>query len=248
MRRYWIDGVSELQPEIEITKEEYHHIVDVCRQGVGSQFEVLTTTGYALLVEMTAVLRKSAVARVMSLRKIEEIKKPYIHLALSVPKLATFESVLEKSVELGVYKIWPFVSDYSFFKSKKNIMTDKAMRFQKIIKGATQQSARSSLMDLASVEDLETLIEVYQRTPHSQALFAYEGEGGRSLKSVLATMESTVEHIWLFVGSEGGFSLQEVEMLKKINLFPVSLGHQVLRVETACVTLLGVIKYELNLF
>lgn len=248
MRRYWIDGVSEAQQTVDITGEDYHHIVDVCRQGVGSKFEVLTSTGFALLVELSSLSRKSAEAQVISFRKIEELKKPHIHLALSVPKLATFESVLEKSVELGVYKIWPFLSDYSFFKSKKNVMSEKTARFQKIIKGATQQSARSSLMGLESTQDLETLLQRYQVTPNSKALFAYEGEGGQPLKAVLGTTENSVENIWLFVGSEGGFSHQEVEMLKKINLFPVSLGHQVLRVETACVTLLGVIKYELNLF
>lgn len=248
MRRYWIDGVSEAQQTVDITGEDYHHIVDVCRQGVGSKFEVLTSNGFALLVELTSLSRKSAEAQVISLRKIEELKKPHIHLALSVPKLATFESVLEKSVELGVYKVWPFLSDYSFFKSKKNVMSEKTARFQKIIKGATQQSARSSLMGLEHTQDLETLIQRYQATPNSQALFAYEGEGGQPLKTVLSATENSVENIWLFVGSEGGFSHQEVEMLKKINLFPVSLGHQVLRVETACVTLLGVIKYELNLF
>lgn len=248
MRRYWIEGIVETQTTVEILDQDFHHIVDVCRQDVGSKFEILTSTGYALLVELTEVLRKSAVAQVISSRKMEELKKPYIHLAISVPKLATFEAVLEKSVELGVYKVWPFISDYSFFKSKKNIMNEKGARFQKIIKGATQQSARASLMGLEPVQEFDSLLDTYHNTPRSKALFAYEGAGGVSLKSTLGASMEHVEHIWLFVGSEGGFSLQEVEKLKNVNLFPVSLGHQVLRVETACVTLLGVIKYELNLF
>lgn len=248
MRRYWIPGISEKQTHVGIDGDDFHHIVDVCRQDQGSKFEVLTPNGYALLVELEQVGRKSAMARVISSRKMEELKKPYIHLALSVPKMATFEAVVEKSVELGVYKIWPFVSDYSYFKSQKRVMDEKSTRFQKIIKGATQQSARASLMELAPVTDLEGVLQAYQNTASPRGVFAYEGEGGKPLKSVFDASHGSVENIWLFVGSEGGFSTQEVETFKKINLFPVSLGHQVLRVETACVTLLGVIKYELNLF
>ncbi len=248
MRRYLIKGISETQSQVEITGDDFHHIVDVCRQGSGSKFEVLTTSGYALLVEVKAVGRRSAVADVISQRKMEEIKKPYIHMAISVPKLATLEAVVEKSVELGVHKIHPFLSDYSFFKSQKKIMEDKASRFQRIIKGATQQSGRASVMELAPTSDLESVLQLYQNTPQSQGIFAYEGEGGRPLKSVFSSEMKSMENVWLFVGSEGGFSNAEVETFKKINLFPVSLGHQVLRVETACVTLLGVIKYELDLF
>lgn len=248
MRRYWIDGTNEKQSHVEISGDDFHHIVDVCRQSQGSKFEVLTPNGYALFVEITSIGRKSAVAQVLSQRKIEDLKKPYIHMALSVPKLATFEAVVEKSVELGVHKIHPFVSEYSFFKSQKKIMTEKAPRFQKIIKGATQQSGRASVMELAPVSDLDSVLEHYSQVPQSQGIFAYEGEGGKPLKDVFGPSLASIENIWLFVGSEGGFSQAEVERFKKINLFPVSLGHQVLRVETACVTLLGVIKYELDLF
>lgn len=248
MRRYWIDGVSEKQTHVEITGDDFHHIVDVCRQAEGSKFEVLTASGFALFVEITNVGRKSATAQVLSQRKIEELKKPYIHMAVSVPKLATFEAVVEKSVELGVHTIHPFLSDFSYFKSQKKIMEEKAARFQKIIKGATQQSGRASVMGLAPVTDLESILKTYQETPQSRGIFAYEGDGGRTLKDVFAPELKSIENIWLFVGSEGGFSHSEVETFKKINLFPVSLGHQVLRVETACVTLLGVIKYELDLF
>ncbi|MCC6137447.1 MAG: 16S rRNA (uracil(1498)-N(3))-methyltransferase [Bdellovibrionaceae bacterium] len=248
MRRYWIEGISETQTTVEISGDDYHHIIDVCRQAPGSRFEVLTQSGYALFVELTHVLRRSALAQVLSQRKIEELKKPYIHMALSLPKLATFEAVLEKSVELGVCKVWPFLSEYSFFKSQKKIMEEKAPRFQKIIKGATQQSGRASLMEMAPATDLDGILKAYAGTASPRGIFAYEGEGGKPLKSVFDPTAGAVENIWLFVGSEGGFSHAEVERFKNVNLFPVSLGHQVLRVETACVTLLGVIKYEMNLF
>jgi 16S rRNA (uracil1498-N3)-methyltransferase len=55
------------------------------------------------------------------------------------------------------------------------------------------------------------------------------------------------ENLWLIVGSEGGFSDREVTEMKQLGLDPVTLGPQVLRVETACMTLVSVLKYEFGL-
>jgi 16S rRNA (uracil1498-N3)-methyltransferase len=55
------------------------------------------------------------------------------------------------------------------------------------------------------------------------------------------------ENLWLIVGSEGGFSDKEVTEMKQLGLDPVTLGPQVLRVETACMTLVSVLKYEFGL-
>lgn len=248
MRRYRLQDISENDSQITIDGDSFHHICDVCRLGVESRFEVLTPSGWALLVEITAVHKKQATALVLSRRQLPPLKKPLVHLAMSLPKLATLESVLEKAVELGVYKIHPFFSDYSFVKTQKNILEAKTQRFEKIIQSATQQTGRGDLMEVNKAVDLVDLLVAFQSSPQSQGLFAYEGEGGKALKAMLAEQPKPLENIWIFVGSEGGFSTQEVEIFKKINLFPISLGQQVLRVETACVTLLSIIKYELDLF
>lgn len=124
----------------------------------------------------------------------------------------------------------------------------KRERMERIIKNATQQTGRGELMDLEGAISFDELLGLYKKSDSVRGIFAFEGEGGEPLKKQLAEQGPQPEQIWLFVGSEGGFSRQEAEIFKEINLFPVSLGHQVLRVETACVTLLGIIKYELGLF
>lgn len=254
MRRYRIESTSENDLEVLIEGDSFRHIVDVCRQEVGSRFEVLTPTGWALFVEIQKVGKKSAQAKVIEKRKIPELKKPWIHLALSMPKISTYEAVLEKAVELGVYQIHPFFSDYSFVKTQKNVLESKAARFEKIIQSATQQTGRGDWMKVAPVSELGELLKHFQQQIRTDGLFAYEGAGELSLKAALEAMQSqsstgeSLENLWIFVGSEGGFSTQEVEIFKKFNLFPVSLGQQVLRVETACVTLLGIIKYQIDLF
>lgn len=251
MRRYWISGLNVEVSDFEITGEEFHHIFTVCRQQVGSRFEILTEGQKALFVEVTGLAKKSALVTVKEQREIAPLKKPHVHLALSVPKVDTFEKVLEKSVELGVHSVHPFFSDYSFVKSNKSLFQRKWERLQRIIVGATQQTGRGELMNLQGPCSMNQLIETYQDPAKKRAgVFAYEGDG-KSLEDKLGAISAHsegLEELWVFVGSEGGFSIGEVETFKHINLSPVSLGPQVLRVETACVTFLSIIKYELSLF
>lgn len=231
-----------------ISGDEFHHICDVCRMGMGSRFEVITESGWALLVELVRVSKKDGEARVLERRQIPPIAKPHIHLAMSIPKIATFEAVIEKAVELGTFKVWPFFSDYSFVKSQKSVFTAKAPRFEKIVQGATQQTGRGDRMVIEKPLALTEILSAFSQSPQARGIFAYEGDGGSPLGAALRAEAEPLENLWVFVGSEGGFSQQEVEIFKRTNLFPVSLGHQVLRVETACVTLLSIIKYHLGQF
>jgi len=89
-------------------------------------------------------------------------------------------------------------------------------------------------------------------------LFCYEGDGTESLKSVLAREKArfmseikekggTHPEISVVIGSEGGFSLREVEKAKEAGLIPVGLGKRILRTETASGFVLGCLCYEFEL-
>jgi 16S rRNA (uracil1498-N3)-methyltransferase len=92
---------------------------------------------------------------------------------------------------------------------------------------------------------LESLFEEFNRSAHTKGLFPYEGEAQVDLKTAIQELKSSKpEHIWVFVGSEGGFSMREVEIFASQGLKPVSLGEQILRVETACLALASILKYE----
>ncbi len=246
MRRFWLSQ-KNLDNEFHIDGEAYHHICQVCRMQEGSIFEILNGDEKSYVVRLEKRNKNFALAKVIDERSLPVLKKPYLHLCLSFPKVKTFEAVVEKSVELGVKSIYPFSSDFSFTKKLDEILEKKTGRWQKIITGASQQSGRADRMSLEKSMSLDALLQVCQQRPRSLLLFAYEGEGERSLKDQLKAMPQGIENIFLFVGSEGGFSDREVEIFQGLESPPLSLGDQVLRVETACVALLSSIKYELDL-
>lgn len=242
MRRYWLSEDMFKANEVFITGDVFHHIFDVCRQELGSKFEVLGDGRKAHLIEVFEVTKKSARGKIIETRELPVPEKPHIVLALSVSRFPVMEAVVEKAVELGVSRIEPFFSEYSFV--RKALPENKVERWNKIVISATQQSGRGDLMEITEARDLQEVLKKFNQSPSAKGLFAYEGQSTLSIKNAVKSSQTNMEEFWIFVGSEGGFSRNEVELFKSQGLEPVTLGDQVLRVETACIALLAILKYE----
>lgn len=252
MRRYWVPKGSVTGSDVVLTGEVLHHIRDVCRQHLGSKFEILVEGGGAHLVEIISENKKESIARILESRVISELGRPHLHLVLSIPRFPVFEAVIEKAVELGVKSIQPLFSDFSFIRKQEEVFDRKRARFEKIVVSSTQQSGRGDLMPILDPVLLEDFLSTFNRERRLTGLFAYEGPGGVSANEGIALLKSGLNlerpnDVWLFAGSEGGFSDREVELFRSVGLQPVTLGRQILRVETACVALVSIIKYDFDL-
>lgn len=264
LRRYWIESSQLHEPsrQVTFTGDTFHHIFDVCRQSVGSKFEVLTEQSKAYFVEVTEHTKKNALAKILEERIIPPLPQPHIHLALSISRFPVMDAVMEKAVEMGVKSVVPFFSEHSFVRSNERISENKLERWDKIVKSATQQSGRGDLMKIYAPIKFSDLSAQINLNHENKGLFAYEGEATQSIKAYLESMRAKpeqntasrpaqgpgeIKNLWLVVGSEGGFSYKEVDELKAKGLEPVTVGSQILRVETACIALVSVLKYEFDL-
>jgi 16S rRNA (uracil1498-N3)-methyltransferase len=256
MRRYWIPKAAIDGDRVRLTGDVLHHVRDVCRMHKGSKFEVIveggagsgTERGQAHLVEIISENKAESVAVILETRIIPALPEPHVHLALSIPRFPVFEAVIEKSVELGVKSIHPFYSEFSFIRTKSDVFEKKKSRFEKIIQSATQQSGRGELMTIENPLSMADLLSDFNRLERAAGLFAYEGPGVLTAKEGVGQVAAgSPKEVWVFVGSEGGFSEREVGIFQEQGLKPVTLGPQVLRVETACVALVSIIKYGLDL-
>jgi 16S rRNA (uracil1498-N3)-methyltransferase len=206
----------------------------------------------AYLVEVKSVTKKDAIATIIEERKIQALPKPHIHLALSIPRYNVMDSTIERATEMGVSSILPFVSQYSFIRKEKELPAGKAERWQKIVVSATQQCGRGELMKIHDVTNWQSMLKTINPNAQNWCLFAYEGQSIKPIADEIKSLReqfvslsgSGPENIWIIVGSEGGFSRAEAEEMHKLGLHPVTLGSQILRVETACLTLVAILKYE----
>ncbi|MCB0350167.1 MAG: 16S rRNA (uracil(1498)-N(3))-methyltransferase [Bdellovibrionales bacterium] len=248
MRRIWVDPSNIQEPQFELIDESFKHAIQVSRFRVGEPFEVVSGQDFALEVKLIEIKKKSATVEVVGRRALPPIAMPYIRLAFAVSKWSTFENVLEKSVELGVSSIQPLITDFSFIRAKKDWPDSRTDRFQKIIRGATEQCGRGRLMELRNPLTLQEFITDLNPSDSTVGLFAYEGPSVLDIRAQLSLLNKPgLKEIWAIVGSEGGFSEDEVSQIKSIGLPPVTMGAQILRAETACLAMVSVIKYELGL-
>jgi 16S rRNA (uracil1498-N3)-methyltransferase len=249
LKRYWTDQPCNINEALEITGDLFHHIVDVCRHQMGDKIELITSDGFAFLSELVLIKKKSLTMMPLEKRKIPDLPRPHLILYLSFPKFQTFEAVIEKAVELGVTSIQPFFSEFSFIKSEGKISEEKWARWNRIIVTATQQSNRGDFMKIEQPLQWSEVIEKLKFNPDDRnfCLFSYEGTGAVPISQIFNKVTPPLaqrEEIHVLVGSEGGFSAQEATQIAEMNIQVCNLGQQILRVETACMALLGILKYE----
>ncbi len=246
MRQYWIENATA--PQFSIDGEMFHHIFGVCRQSVGDQFEVIVGNGKSFLVEVIDKQKKQAAVKVISEKQIAPLPRPWLRLALCNPRPPILESVVEKCVELGVYEIQLLCSERSFFRQPKDFPANRIERLNKIIRSATQQSGRGECMKLAEPMQMTNWLEKMNPCEQAACLFLFEGDADLTIKKALREKNfSAADQVTLLVGGEGGFTENETDLLRKHGCAPVTMGQQVLRVETACLTGMSILKYELDL-
>lgn len=250
LRRFWAQNAQLLPDQkIRIEGDLWHHIVNVCRFDFQEPFELLgIEDSLAWKVTLVEKGKKYAIVELMEKRPLPPLPRPWIHLLLCVPKASTLEIICEKCVEIGAYALYLASNDYSFFKNPERI---NHLRLEKII---TQAQAQTGRWQKFSVYPLKPLFDwIHQlRSSYPNSLWIWADETaptGPSLRAHLRRVQekSQFQDIFLIVGSEGGFSPPEIQTLAQMPIERVSLGFQVLRVETACLLLMAAVKYEWEL-
>jgi 16S rRNA (uracil1498-N3)-methyltransferase len=247
MRRYRYNLDLNVDSEVEIQDELFKHIIVVCRNQIGDQFELLKNE-FAYLSEIIRINKKTAAIRILSSRRIPDLPKPFIHLVLANPKTQVLETVVEKSVELGVKSIYLLATEKSFFKSVDKIRL-KEKRLEKIISQALQQSNRHDELILRQPCDFLAFMELYKSLDSKKGFVLYEKtEVSSTTTNPLKQGQDAVDDIYLMVGAEGGFTAPEAKLAFSVGFEALSLGRQILRVETACVAGLSILKSRLQIW
>lgn len=163
-------------------------------------------------------------------------------LALALANRERFEWAIQKTIELGCQRIIPFLSERSE-KISAAIAARKLERWQKI---AIEAAKQSGLPFLPVIEPPIEYNALCARIKNMQPCFIfYEGEKKQGLNSVLSNSKTNIIGL-IIIGPEGGFTDNEISMAKKSGAFSVSLGQQILRVETAAIAAMAICQYELD--
>jgi 16S rRNA (uracil1498-N3)-methyltransferase len=164
-----------------------------------------------------------------------------IILLQALPEKERMELIIQKTTELGVAAIFPFKSAKSVSLEERESKQKKAHRWQEIAIKAVQQSRRAKVPRVDYLSSFKATME--RCTSDSLKIILWE-KTGESLKELLKS--SRPQKIHALVGPEGGLTEEEIALAREHGFMPVKLGQRILRTETAAITLIGILQYELG--
>ena len=244
MRQVFYPG--ELTEAIAITGGDAHHLAHVMRAQIGDAITVVDAAGQAAEMAVTALTRDAVHLRMQRVLPAETADREVI-LVQALLKGEKMDFVVQKAAELGAVCVCPIVTEHVVVRYDAKKAAAKAARWQKIADEAAKQCGRRTLMRVAPVVSLTDLLRdpAYIGAADTVTVFCYEQQEERqSMRTVLGGTEA--RRVTLIVGAEGGFSPAEAAAVTAAGGQSVSLGHRILRAETASLTALAVTQYELG--
>ena len=208
----------------QLSKETVHHLGRVLRLPPGEEIEVVDGRGGLGEAEW------SGSDRIEIVRQKDRAKPPVspLILAVSPPRLPRLDWLVEKASELGVSKIVPLITQHS----PRKISAARLERLQRKADQAMLQCRRLYSLEVSPPTTWGKLLEQIEGV----AWLAVPPDS--PAKGPLPP-QSSAGPLTILIGPEGGFSEQEESLALNRGVFPVSLGQNILRVETAALALVA---------
>ncbi|MBB81026.1 MAG: hypothetical protein CMN02_08555 [Roseibacillus sp.] len=242
MDRFFVAKASWVNSKVLLSLEESHHCVRVMRKSAGDRIEVFDGAGrWARGViaegsdrEVTVMIEEEGTT---------QKKKPSLLMAIAVAKGKTMELVIQKSVELGVDRIQPLLTENMAIHWSGEVLKGKQEKWRRVAMEACKQCGQNIVPEVCPVVAFEDGLEA---GGEEVRFLASLDQRARPLRCEVEELPADLHSVELFIGPEGDFSPSETEQAIRSGLRPVSFGSRVLRVETAVIYGLSVLGYELH--
>jgi 16S rRNA (uracil1498-N3)-methyltransferase len=237
--------IEQFPFSLTLDESEAHHARSVLRltEGDAALF-IEPQRGIAYKGEFISISKNSVQVNLLEQSEVGE--KSHTTLFLALPKKQQLDFICEKATEVGVDKIILFPSERS-----QGVRDDPEFldRLKRITISALKQSGQLFLPQIIFYKDLDKALESISssKTVHYLCLAPREETSLKEGHSPLSLLTELYERnsqnklqsppnnvdLILGVGSEGGFSVNEVSQFLAANFIPVTLGASTLRCETA---------------
>ena len=245
MYNFFIENKNLNGNIVKIDGGDFNHIKNVLRMKEEDTF-LVSINNKNCLCKIKEFFADYLTAEIIENDFLDTSLSIEIYLFQGMPKSDKLELIIQKAVELGVYKIIPVQMERSIAKIEGNKIKAKTERFNAIAESAAKQCKRSFIPTVSEPLSLKNAIEMAKNL--DLFLIPYENEQGiKSTISALAKIKKGFK-VGILIGPEGGFSDAEIELAKTVG-DTISLGKRILRTETASITAMSMIMLhaEMNL-
>ncbi len=179
---------------------------------------------------------KNLKAKIILKKNINNEKKYKSILFVSNTTKNKIEFIIQKATELGVYEINIVNTLRSKFQINKNKINHKIKRWKTIALEVTEQSHRNYIPNIQYFNNIENInfknYEKYNK-------IVLDAKNSKKLKKEEIINQNCI----FFIGPEGGWEEKELLILKQNKFNTYNLGKRILRMETACITVLSIMNY-----
>ena len=235
MNRFFVDKKINRDQELKIEGDNFHHCIIVLKHKVGDNIIVFDNTQSEYYCKIIEVKKAYFLVEIQYLIPEKE-PGPKINVYQCLPKGKAIEEIIEKSVELGVTRLIPVVSERTIKKPE-----EVKKRWLDIVKSATKQCGRNDLMEI--LEPVPYL-DIFLDNKSDLKIIFYEN----STNSINNDSFKNAKDISIFIGPEGGFSEKEIALAQTNGFLDVSLGNTVLKSTTALILGVGLTKMVISDF
>ncbi len=201
----------------------------VLRLQAGDHVTLLDNTGMACDVELTHISSKQVIGRIIERVAISTEPRAQVILYQGLLKATKFEWIIQKATEIGLSAIVPVQCRRSIV-GAGDVGAGKLVRWRAIATEAAEQSDRGRVPEVR--EPLVFAAALAGIPSDDVILLAYGGEAPITTRAAMALRPITTP-VHLFIGPEGGFAPEEVELARGQSARIVTLGPRILRAETA---------------
>src|ERR1041385_670390 len=239
-RRFYAPPSAFKQNTVTLVEDEARHLREVLRLKPGDEVYVFNGAGKEFLSRIEEARRDTS-----SLAVIREVEpaRPESHLQLTLAtallKGEKFDLVVQKTTELGVNQIVPVITRHADIRLRDEPDAAKRVkRWQRIAMEAAKQSGRAVVPNVKEPLKFESLITSDEQ--NNRLLFAERN--GQSLTTVADALLKS-QPLTALVGSEGGWSDQELQAASEAGWHIVTLGGRTQRAETAAIVVTALLQH-----
>jgi len=243
MRRFYLPPQECRADHLFLTGSEAHHAADVLRVKTGDKVVVLDGAGGELACRVESVARKKVQLEVQA-RMTEPTPSWQITLVQAIPKGKILEAIIQKTTELGVWRIVPLLSQRVTTHLEGDSIEQKAEKWRQTAVEAIKQCGQRWLPQVDPPITLPAWLARGEK--FDLTLVASLQDDSRHLRAYFPPGARPPRTLCIWIGPEGDFAPEEMEAIKSAGALPITLGPLVLRSETAALCALSILNYDLQ--
>lgn len=246
MERFFVSpsAINLQTHRIVIGGSDFNHIRNVLRKKPGDELWISDgqkVEYHCRLEEYTA--GEAALSILYAQEPAYELPSR-ITLYQALPKADKMEWIIQKAVELGVWEIVPIRTVRCVMRLEGERAEKKTARWQQISEAAAKQCRRLHVPQVHPILSWKDALAHAADNEHLLIPYELSSDMDRTRK-ILAGIRPG-QAVGIMIGPEGGFDQAEVESAAAAGAVPVTLGHRILRTETAGMTLLSVLMFQMD--